>query len=131
MRIVDYTSVKEGVPYVPDFLDNRKLPAEEQLVVYIRPFSNADAMKWQSQVKIIKAGRKGEMETNSTEVEKRIFIRHVVKIENFELVDPVTGAVEKCDSPGVMFEKAPKELIEEILMAIQDRSVLDDGKKKD
>ena len=131
MRIVDYSSLNEGVAYIPDFLDNRKLPPDEQLVVYIKPFSNADAMKWQAQIKITRAGRKGEMETNSTEIEKRIFIRHVVKIENFELVNPVTGEAEKCTSPGLMFEKAPKELIEEILMAIQERSILTEGKKKD
>lgn len=129
MLITRY-EVGQTVEYIPDYCGNRDLPKEDQMIAVIKPFSNQDAQQYKKLLKVYPAKKKDDgIQTNSQEVQKIIAINHIVTIKNFSW-QAADGTVVAFKDVADFYDTAPPELVEDILEAIQNRSHLDEGKKK-
>jgi len=139
MRDIAYKLFKEGVLYAPDYKDNRELPLDEQMLVEIIPFTNDDKKKYEAMVEFNINKKTGAFSTKENDLQRQIALKHIRKVMNYELfipseiepIDEEVGAKGSWKVPSVeeFYDLAPPELVEDVLRAVQNRSILDDGKK--
>ena len=130
MLIKDFSRASKGVGFIPSFNNNRSLPDSEQLVVYIKPMTNAMQNKYDEKIVVRFTGKKKDQyKSNNAEVNKMIWSECVMGFDNAQVEDVTTKEV-KSITPAEAYELFPPELIKEIFEAIQDRSTLDEGLKK-
>ncbi len=131
MRFVNYDSVTEGIAYIPEAHDNRELPEDQKMIFWIKPLSNKSKRHYDEMVQTKLVGKKkDEIKINLADVQRKIFIDCVVKAINVEIEDAKSGALKSNPNPAEIYDGFDPQVIQEVLKAIEDRSVLNDGLKK-
>ena len=116
---------KEAVKFVPVYSGNRE--DSNPLWVSIHPLSRIEVDVYSKRTKYFqKAGSRGEWDTNSLEVQKKQFLDNVLEVHNF--LDCVSG--EEIKDIERFYQESPSQLVEEILQAVMDVSVLKDQEVK-
>ena len=129
MEVKYYENVDIGIPYVPDYLDNRSLPESEQIVVWIRPLSKSSQNKFGKKSRTRINRKTSEISSNALEIQRDIALKHIVKVVNCSIRDIATSELIEQPTVAQFYDMAPGALVDDVLEAIQDHSVLDDGKK--
>lgn len=124
-----------SVWYVPDFGDNRTLPAEEQGKVKITPLT---AVEYQAAQRNQLSGLKGksiagiadDFASRQAELRKQLLVKHVVEIVNWRKgEEPIKSFAELYDLIMSAGNTNPANLllIDNIFDALVDASTLDAG----
>lgn len=128
MDMRSYKGKNYWIEYTPDFelgdVSNRSLPKEERITVEIHPLSYGEQKSYAARVKMIgKAGKKG-FKFNTSEIDKSMFIENVRTVTNLSIDgDLVT-------TPDQLYEDGHPDLVSNIVDALQDISVLEEGDSK-
>lgn len=132
MGITVKLNVEDSVTYVPDIQDNRDAATEggEVFEVDILPMSGAEYDKLHTEM--LGTGKARAVMKNSKKFIKRIVSERVIAVRGFtatapdgETIEPKTGA--ELYRVAMLADVATAEMIDDIVLAIKDHSVLEDG----
>ena len=132
MKITSYVGYDEGVAYVPEYANNRELPEEEQIVVYLKPLTRKATDRYRRMMRVKSEGKRknAEWKTNEAEIQQKTFIENVLKVTNLQIEVVAENKILDNPTPEEVYLHAEDALIVEILNALQDSSVLEEGTKK-
>ena len=105
-------SVKIDKKFIPEFNDNKKLPAEEQMVIH---FSRIPGTSEKSNYKNFNFNQKGDMGLNYND--QMLVSTFVERIENFEL--EIDGSIKKIVT-GSDLAQANNSMLGELFTEIRD-----------
>lgn len=134
MAIKVQLQTEDAVEYVPDIQDNREKAAagEPYFSATLMPMSGADYDKMHSGFFGGKTVRSGQMHTKAQKFIQRLVALRVTEVQGFALEQP--GAPDIVPTNGAQLYSAIKKagaslesLLDEIIEAIKDTSVLDEG----
>ena len=119
-------SINHVYRYVPNFMDNRKLPKEEQIVfgLKVAPMPEQDAYQNQKALNF-----NGNFAPDKAQEENDRLLKDLVKsklafIENLDIDDKLVTDLETA------YREAPPELIAEVFRAVMSTAVLFLGEQK-
>jgi len=123
---------KDGdiVTYYPEYAGNRELDDADKIEVDLCPITQKLKAKFNSMLRLSADKKnKGEFKTNAAEVTRATLIHCVHAIRNLQgrMKD---GSIKDIKNGADLHDLGDPDLVEEILNAIQDRSILNEGLKK-
>lgn len=119
-------SINHVYRYVPNFLNNRKLPKEEQIVFGLKvvPMPEQDAYQNQRALNINGNFAPDKAQEKNDRLLKELVKSKLAFIENLEIDDkPVTDI-------DTAYKEAPPELVAEVFRAVMSTAVLTLGEQK-
>jgi len=136
-KIMEFTNydkldADEGMEFEPEFNENREQPEEKRMVFVIIPMTNRRRKVYDKLQKHKLVGKKTEQElqTNTHFVQEKIFNASVLRTINVSIRNPKTKELNTTPDVELLYSALPPELTLEILRAIDDYSVLEEGIKK-
>ena len=124
---------EEAVWYAPDFHDNRELEAEDRFEVLIQPLPRRDLQRLQEAHQgSLHKGKRTNVMRRYHKMRDQAIAKCVLDVRNLSWRRVVKGEVrtETIDSADALLAStapAVDEIIEDIMSALKDQSVLEDG----
>jgi hypothetical protein len=128
MELCNYES--ESVWYVPDYRDNREMPEDEQFAVRVVPMSHRDYQQLEEKHGGAIRNAKVNALRRYHKLRADVITRCVLEVEHLTLrTVRKGGAVDEVEikTGAELVAAAPGDMLEDILGAIKDTSLLTEG----
>lgn len=128
MEIHSYEA--DWVWYVPDFKTNRELPEDEQFRVQLVPLSKRDYQKLEAGHLALKKLSKKQIAERYNKMKEHVVAKSVMNVENLShVVIKKSGerVVEDIKTGEELAKHVPEEVIEDIISALKDQSLIEEG----
>lgn len=124
-----YDDNENGVPYFPDYMHNRELEDEdsEKICIWIIPMTKSAMDQINAGISIKMSKKNKEIKSNAHELQRKVALRFIKKFAGLRF--EIRGTLREPLDGGDFYDHADPELIDDVLKAIEDRAVLDEGKK--
>ena len=117
------------IPYVPKYGGNRE--SKNQAIIGIKPLNNNGSIEFTRVLanKLNKCDDDSERDLVSKEMARQTFVEHVDNVAGCEYMNEKNELVE-ITTAEELYDHAPRGLINEISLAIENSSILSEGQLK-